>query len=166
MKWWLVKPSDYIVGALSVTPMWISDPALVIKEADWRATPNVAPWTKQEIASITLDCGGMISSESHRFARQDFFGTELLIYAIHVDVFIAELEALELRPSGLYNVPSWPALLVLTPEQRDAALVWLRSIRAEANAISDVENRAFNERMLKLHNVAVRPRPVGKMEDA
>ena len=161
MTWWLVKPVNPREGRKRLTPMWISDEGLAVKEPAWRADPTLEPWEKEPIPGLSLDIGGMISEDSHRMTRP-FYGGSLWVYAIHVDLYITYLAELEIRPSGLYNAHSWPALVVLTPAQRDEALAWLRSIAQEARAFADAENTHFNNDLVGLPHVQAVPRPVHK----
>jgi len=168
MKWWLVKPENAREGRRCVSPMWISDEALAIKEPRWREDPDLEPWAKQEISSVALDGGGVMRIGAHRFSTP-FFDSTLYIFATQVEGFIDTLRDIESRPSGLYNVVCWPCLLVLTKEQVLFAERWLHTIAAEAAAIAEVENEDFNRTFI--HNpkphVMLTPRPVrGKIEEA
>jgi hypothetical protein len=162
MTWWLVKPVNPREGRKRLTPMWISDEGLAVKESAWRADRSLEPWEKTPIDGVALDVGGMIGEDSHRMACP-FYGGTLWVYAVHVDLFIEHLPGIERRPSGLYNIQSWPALVVLTPAQRDTALAWLRSIAHEARAFADAENARFNKEIVGHHpHVQALPRPVHK----
>lgn len=167
-KWWLVKPKDPKPGTRTITPMWIGETALAVKEREWRKDPSLGGWEKQEITGVAMDCGGAISADA-KMLETPFFGATLYIHAIHVEIFIEHLRSLEARPSGFFNIGSWPALLMLTREQKDAALAWLFTIREEALGIAAVENADFNAKFVdnpQTHFRAVARPVVKKFEEA
>lgn len=171
MGWWLVTPDSRAPAnprhTQWIVPMWLSDAGLAVKEPAWDADPSVGPRTKQPIESIAIDPGGMISQDSHRFERGGFHGTTIYVYAVHVEHSLRWLEQLPARPSGLYNLSSYPALLVLTAQEREDAIAWLRSLLPTAMAMADVDNQAFNDRFVnaRMKHVVVAPRPVRRIDN-
>jgi len=169
VTWSFIEPVEHIKGTYSVTPIVLSN-EYVPSVSRYLSRPRDGKATSRfrviERRAFHLDAGGMIAENQRTFER-DFFGLELSIFAIHVDVVMSgAVKPAQRRGHGLLYVPSWPVGIALDDKQHNELYRWLLAIGPEAAAIASVENEEFNKRFVSSPYVKAAPRPVGPKGDA
>lgn len=166
-KWWRVCPDctkthffpDGLKGAVTKS---LEERGVKMPEKDtWQAVKEI------EECGVDLAMSGPVDQKWFEFDLQGFkFG----FWATEVEFFLRRLKKLELRDEigvSYYKLHGAHHCACLRPEDRELLIRRMEQKLDEANAIREVENREFNDRIKDIPSPhCISKREVGAVEES